>query len=467
MSSHAFPSGAANLLFNKLCPEILGEIFQACIATSGERSGPSLSSAPINISQVCRRWRQVALSTPRLWSSFSLLHRRYIENDSSDDYHCIKRTIPVIKNWIERSSCAPLDFDIYMRLHEFMKDLAEDIESLLEILIDQRDRWRSVTIIYDFPLSRWFDVSFSDMYMLRHLQLECCSTPDCVARLDLTRSPKLETLFLQGNFKMIGSGNIPSLANVHLAPNTGVPSLSAFPTLQDCFDILRRAPSLQIFDASCEGSSDEDFFEHIQMNNLHGFHLRLGSTHVVSKNQLSSFFEHLTVPSLKSLHVSCHSLIDYSPINANLLGLITRSQAPISTLILDTPAVREEQLISLLRLLPGLKTLQLGGMRTLDKVFSNLTLAAANEIEDDICPQLERIHIKDIDNMSLSGLSDCVVSRWRGPTKSKEGHGVFKRSLREVAILNCTPSDETPGIFRDLKVEGLILELRLKPYVYV
>ncbi len=195
-----------------------------------------------NISQVCRKWRQVALSTPRLWTSFALIHR-FIESDATSPSLC-QTCHSRHQELIKRSSFAPLDFIIYVRLGDDAQELAEEIESLLRILFDQRSRWEFVKIIYDSPLSRWFDVTLSNMPMLKHLQLECCSAPNCATRLDLARSAEVRTLNLQGNIKIVGLNRVSNLVGVHLLPS-GSP-FSSYPTLYDCFELLRRTPSLEI-----------------------------------------------------------------------------------------------------------------------------------------------------------------------------------------------------------------------------
>ncbi|KAJ7909106.1 hypothetical protein B0H13DRAFT_1452762, partial [Mycena leptocephala] len=48
--------------------DITSRIFLHCLPTHG-RVVPSPSTAPLVLAQICRHWRQVALSTCRLWNS--------------------------------------------------------------------------------------------------------------------------------------------------------------------------------------------------------------------------------------------------------------------------------------------------------------------------------------------------------------------------------------------------------------
>ncbi|KII91818.1 hypothetical protein PLICRDRAFT_105807, partial [Plicaturopsis crispa FD-325 SS-3] len=61
--------------FRRLPAELLSEVFVHCLPPDSApspyapplSSGPALGSAPLLLMSVCKRWRAVALSTPRLW----------------------------------------------------------------------------------------------------------------------------------------------------------------------------------------------------------------------------------------------------------------------------------------------------------------------------------------------------------------------------------------------------------------
>ncbi|KAF7337861.1 hypothetical protein MVEN_02009100 [Mycena venus] len=58
-------------LDSRLPPELVVLIFLYCLPDD-EFVTPSLTTAPLLLSVVCRRWREIAFSTPKLWSSLSL-----------------------------------------------------------------------------------------------------------------------------------------------------------------------------------------------------------------------------------------------------------------------------------------------------------------------------------------------------------------------------------------------------------
>ncbi|KAE9397259.1 hypothetical protein BT96DRAFT_823573, partial [Gymnopus androsaceus JB14] len=50
-------------------PETLAEIFVECLPTAPSYPVRSLAEAPLILTIICRDWRRVALTTPRLWAS--------------------------------------------------------------------------------------------------------------------------------------------------------------------------------------------------------------------------------------------------------------------------------------------------------------------------------------------------------------------------------------------------------------
>ncbi|KAJ6457004.1 hypothetical protein C8R47DRAFT_916465, partial [Mycena vitilis] len=49
-----------------LPPEIIAQIFVACLPDHG-RVRPSRDTAPILLAQICRQWRNIAISSSELW----------------------------------------------------------------------------------------------------------------------------------------------------------------------------------------------------------------------------------------------------------------------------------------------------------------------------------------------------------------------------------------------------------------
>ncbi|KAJ7482214.1 hypothetical protein B0H11DRAFT_2193314 [Mycena galericulata] len=89
------PKGRKLRDFVLAIPELMSEIFFQCLPSlrSAQYNYPSPHHAPLLLTRVCRRWRLVAISTPRLWGSLDL--------GSSIN-------IRLFRHWMKRSGATPL-----------------------------------------------------------------------------------------------------------------------------------------------------------------------------------------------------------------------------------------------------------------------------------------------------------------------------------------------------------------------
>src|SRR5882672_9516402 len=81
----------------RLPPEVLSEIFLH-YNDENNISDLQLNTAPLLLGGVCSRWRTIALSTPRLWTSFALtIQPKYLKSD-----------VMLAKTWLARAGTCPL-----------------------------------------------------------------------------------------------------------------------------------------------------------------------------------------------------------------------------------------------------------------------------------------------------------------------------------------------------------------------
>ncbi|KAG5639929.1 hypothetical protein DXG03_002330, partial [Asterophora parasitica] len=96
---------------------------------------PGASSDPMILAQVCRRWRYIALSMPRLWTKMRI-------KSYSHSHH-----VPLVQTWLQRSANLPLDISLH-ELNRSEKTLPITV-GILSLLIGQAHRWKSI----DFSFS--------------------------------------------------------------------------------------------------------------------------------------------------------------------------------------------------------------------------------------------------------------------------------------------------------------------------
>ncbi|KAJ6615366.1 hypothetical protein B0H10DRAFT_2041115 [Mycena sp. CBHHK59/15] len=87
-----------------LPPEITSEIFINCLPHPNAIY-PGLNTAPIVLTRICRAWRDVALSTPRLWESIQMVFGNRRDEKPAKD-------IALLETWFSRAGNHPLDINL-------------------------------------------------------------------------------------------------------------------------------------------------------------------------------------------------------------------------------------------------------------------------------------------------------------------------------------------------------------------
>ncbi|THU87164.1 hypothetical protein K435DRAFT_782564, partial [Dendrothele bispora CBS 962.96] len=115
--------------------EILAEIFVTCLPYSSVYHCPTtIDKTPLKFMSICKNWKRVALSTPRLWC------RAYLVGA---DVELLKGQIRGIDMWLQRSGELPLSLSIDNH-HQNGKLLAQVFERCCS-------RWRALDLTLTSP----------------------------------------------------------------------------------------------------------------------------------------------------------------------------------------------------------------------------------------------------------------------------------------------------------------------------
>ncbi|KAF9043843.1 hypothetical protein BDZ89DRAFT_1155888 [Hymenopellis radicata] len=130
--------------FRKLPAELLREVFLALSdvkdseglhSPADEQHGTTLH--PWNVAEVCHSWREIAISTPRLWTKFSF-NLNYM------------RPVAAQEEWAAITNlqlCRCLKYDIDMALSAASESvLGNCAELILPLILETAPRWRSLAI---------------------------------------------------------------------------------------------------------------------------------------------------------------------------------------------------------------------------------------------------------------------------------------------------------------------------------
>ncbi|KAJ7126806.1 hypothetical protein C8R44DRAFT_851290 [Mycena epipterygia] len=146
--------------------ELTSEIFMHC-APSTPRA-PSSSDAPLLLARVCSQWRNIAIATPQLWSTFFLF--------ADDPWTQAHESL--LNCWLSRSRHDPLSISLcYSEEEETAKEeeTTASVKASLEFLVMHSSRCREVHLRLAPSVLQHTTVSIPDggFPRLEHLTIGC------------------------------------------------------------------------------------------------------------------------------------------------------------------------------------------------------------------------------------------------------------------------------------------------------
>ncbi|KAJ7659164.1 hypothetical protein DFH06DRAFT_437322 [Mycena polygramma] len=228
--------------------EIISEIFLHTVEPTRAGGVPSSTDGPLLVAQICRRWRDIALSTPRLWSNISL---------DLENIPAYEGQLHLLETWLRRSGDCPLFISIIHQPRPLPSELwgkyDGSVREFVRAILPHRRRWQELEISVPMHLFKFIE---GEMPLLRDLTL---GIPDMTMvtaygeRLDpgeesrwpiriFHEAPALRTLLLAKGFDPLVLlppwGQLTSVSILHFTQ-----------ALKDVADILRSAVNVQYFSA--------------------------------------------------------------------------------------------------------------------------------------------------------------------------------------------------------------------------
>ncbi|KAL0574816.1 hypothetical protein V5O48_007153 [Marasmius crinis-equi] len=337
----------------RMPPEIMTEIFTRCAQKSDlSREMPGIISA----SRVCGRWRELALSTPSVWSSITISIERKAMNDDddSDSFHIRRNT----KIFLERSKTSRLAVDLSWLPSRFDE---KEVAYVCNALRRNASRIHELNLKLTAAVSQHpsLQVLRTSFPALRRLRFVVCRTVLAgnvnITDMDLfSGAPALRAVELgsQGTFAL-NKLNLPWQQLESL-------ELSNWPRVAESLSSLSMCSNLRRV-----ALTGLDLFQRLGEPEYSGGPVVLPSLQYLSlssenEGRISQVLEHITLPNLQSVEIKCddpHFWQEWAL--ASFRDLLARSRCTITSLELRSTRISDHHAISLLHSLHDLLSLRI------------------------------------------------------------------------------------------------------------
>ncbi|KAJ7689197.1 hypothetical protein B0H17DRAFT_1067252 [Mycena rosella] len=192
------PTSLGNPSAHRLPPELLAEIFGMCSSPAGEDStygGLSDKLTPeqeverlakaylLQLSQVCSVWHEVAMGTPKLWSTIVVDTTLWYSARTPE-----QKLVDLVASSLERGRSHPLVIEVA---------LDDDYAYVMALLSQHAPRWRNVYIWHSLPSFPWMAAAKGNLPLLESLELSH-QNDEWTEQDILAVAPRLKTFVFSG-----------------------------------------------------------------------------------------------------------------------------------------------------------------------------------------------------------------------------------------------------------------------------
>ncbi|KAJ7253527.1 hypothetical protein C8J57DRAFT_1348365 [Mycena rebaudengoi] len=417
----------------RLPVDIVRSIFLAALPTT-RNAAISGDEPPLLLCRICQAWRDLALSTPRLWA------RLHIVAPPSDS-HLVQTVRDMVDTWLSRSGTLPLSISLTLSKTASQET---DVSDLFQTLIRHSLRWKHLRI--SLPSYRSLEplaaLSPSDVSILESVSIH--------GLLELSHETvpidyKLGLLSFAGTSSLrraiitsVFWANVPGLPLLwenlrHLTFHGAWYELD----LSYAVELLRQCVLLETCVLSITGHDENDIVSAVpcRMEHLRELHIMGAGAH------LARFFEPLVVPGLRSLEFSGQTRGSVLPFHSLLSSAHSVEHFGLSAVNVTT-----DSLVDVLRLMPMLRSLHVSHEQLatpLDPAALSppipdarlITLLTPRPESDSIlCPQLQLVALRLFRVLSDTALLEFIQARTgrnlRGVAHLSSIRGLFNRKMQ-------------------------------------
>lgn len=336
-SSQSFRMDLAVFL-NDLPIEIWEQVFFWCLPTPSNAAQGTVfmrretfnspQYAPLLLCHVCRQWRNIVFSSPRLWTSLSVLIRLGAAVPAPD----------LVALWLSRSGALPLNLALRQQNESFANCIAAG--RILDVFEQRSSQWGKVHFELFGPLATRLGLAGTkDLPLLRDFWL---SVLDNLSEEDeeglfrvFSHVPLLRNLHVSRVPRLYLSGH--SIAQLPWRQLTDL-SLDYVPAVETALRIFDMCPNLESCSMKIDITQGFPLYDPLQLPKLHTLSINLGF------ESLARFLDQLTLPQLIDLTVSIRGPLEqYRWAQEQFDAFLTRSGCRIQRLeIHDTGMISQE-----------------------------------------------------------------------------------------------------------------------------
>ncbi|KAF9554060.1 hypothetical protein CPC08DRAFT_713206 [Agrocybe pediades] len=478
--------------------DVLSKIFYACFSDDVQNDHWKTQRkdvvVPLKIAGICRTWRQVAWSTPELWTVI-VISRRFSScgfsrsSALSPSWACDQ--YDMIREWVTRSGILPLHVSIYENLGDDDNiDVNKYVsarqragcscwESTLKVLGECSYRWKDVCM----NMSRYSFEVIASSVELKPPSRSLSLSHDCGLETWPYRWPDALQLWKEPGF---GPQRVITDAPVRFGHfSIGWQHVSHVDvegwSIVDCLDLLKITPRLLSCAFADVRESQPGLGEPVTC------HESLRELSLYCKNSPGEFFDHVALPSLDNFTYPDRYSRD-SPVKVDdpsLMSFFTRSSFPLTKLSVVAHMFTPGYMVTILNTVPLLTHLNVycsGDSATMTRIVMTFFLdhlastSATSTIAEggsrdrfsqagSFLPRLEALEL--LGSWEFNFLWSSVANIFGSPSEvGAEG----QRPLRSLGLHTWTPnpvkglSDEMVARFLSLKEAGIAINYILRSY---
>ncbi|KAK1236445.1 hypothetical protein PQX77_000326 [Marasmius sp. AFHP31] len=419
--------------FRRFPEDVLREVFLRCLDPYPVRS---TRHAPLLLTTICRYWRDIALRTPRLWSSVHV----YIPQCWNERQFeaLVYARVAGLKRWLELSGSTSLYLSVTFPYQGIGANSYETVQSMVkmnrvvvDMLLQFRSRWKDVRFNGVLPafLAAATALWTEEMPRLECLRITCLKSTaygyhtmyeDKTIEGLIRAAPSLHTLDYSFESYDVPSLPIPwgQMTEISLHSNQGsLGAQSALTLISKMAGSLRKC-SLWIISTRIENNI------RIHLPSLEFLELSFQDTRGIGAivdaqvdhfETIKGFLNALTCPSLQHLTVDGEAAVTESP----FVQFFEQSGCNLVTFGTRLP-LGGNALVKCLETMPGLKTLQLrsstfwGTQQDTPAAIRAMTPASSCHEGNVLCPSLERLILADLHPVDGEVLMELLSKRGRG-----------------------------------------------------